>query len=81
MKKDIQFEGPSQVSVLIAQDPEIALQITLWDQRGSKVVHGRMIILPAGKSLLYIEPIYLISQNKTNIPELTRIIIATPAWW
>ncbi|MGR9108207.1 MAG: UPF0182 family protein, partial [Gammaproteobacteria bacterium] len=76
-KKDIQVEGPSQVSALIAQDPKIAQQITLWDQRGVKVVHGRMIILPAGKSLLYIEPIYMISKKKTNIPELIRIIIAT----
>ncbi len=73
--KDIQVNGPAQVDALIDQSPEISAQFTLWDQHGSKVVRGRMIILPMGNSILYVQPIYLIS-TKTKIPELTRVIVS-----
>lgn len=74
-KKDIQVDGPSQISALIDQDTEISERFTLWDQRGSTVTRGRMVILPVGHSLLYVEPVYLISETKTKIPELVRIIV------
>ena len=73
--KDIQVNGPAQVSALIDQDTIISSQFTLWDQHGSKVQRGRMIILPVGTSVLYVQPVYLIS-TQTRIPELVRIIVS-----
>ncbi|NOQ37215.1 MAG: UPF0182 family protein [Methylococcaceae bacterium] len=73
--KDIQVNGPAQVDALIDQNPEISEQFTLWDQHGSTVKRGRMIILPMGKSMLYVQPIYMIS-TKTKIPELVRVIVS-----
>jgi len=74
--KDIQVNGPAQVEALIDQDPEISEQFTLWDQHGSNVAKGRMVILPMGdNSILYVQPIYMIS-TKTKMPELTRVIVS-----
>ena len=76
VRKDIQLDGPSQISALIDQDTVISEQLTLWDQHGSKVTRGRMILLPVGNTVLYLQPVYLIS-TKTKIPELVRVILAT----
>ncbi len=74
--KDIQVNGPAQVEALIDQNPEISEQFTLWDQHGSTVAKGRMVIIPMGdNSILYVQPIYMIS-TKTKIPELTRVIVS-----
>ncbi len=73
--KDIQVNGPAQIDALIDQNPEISEQFTLWDQHGSTVKRGRMIILPMGNSMLYVQPIYMIA-TKTKIPELTRVIVS-----
>ncbi|MGR9105433.1 MAG: UPF0182 family protein [Gammaproteobacteria bacterium] len=73
--KDIQVDGPAQISALIDQDPAISQQFTLWDQHGSSVKLGRMVIIPLGNSVLYIQPVYLISTH-TSIPELERIIVS-----
>jgi uncharacterized membrane protein (UPF0182 family) len=73
--KDIQVNGPAQVDALIDQNPKISEQFTLWDQHGSSVERGRMIILPMENSILYVQPIYMIS-TKTKIPELTRVIVS-----
>ena len=74
-EKDIQINGPAQVDALIDQDPDISAQITLWDQHGSKVVRGRMVVKPMGNSVLYVQPIYMIS-TRTKIPQLVRIIVS-----
>lgn len=74
--RESQVDGPAQVSALIDQDPEIARQLTLWDQRGSRVLRGRIIVLPVGKSVLYIQPVYIVSTSGTRIPELQRIILS-----
>lgn len=73
--KDTQVNGPAQVDALIDQSPEISEQLTLWDQHGSRVERGRMIILPMENSILYVQPIYMIS-TKTKIPELSRVIVS-----
>jgi len=73
--KGKQISGPSQVEALIAQNALISQKLTLWGQGGSEVKLGRMIILPAGNSLLYIQPLYLISTAGTKIPELKRLIV------
>ncbi len=71
-----QVYGPSQIEALINQDTEIAKQITLWDQVGSEVIRGRMIILPVNKTILYIEPLYLKAASRSPIPELKRLIVS-----
>ena len=74
--REIQVDGPAQVSALIDQDPEISKQFALWDQRGSHVLRGRIIVLPVGRSVLYVQPVYLVSTSGTRIPELQRIILS-----
>ncbi|MEO2160429.1 MAG: UPF0182 family protein, partial [bacterium] len=73
--KDIQVNGPAQVNALIDQNTKISEQFTLWDQHGSTVKRGRMVILPIANSMLYVQPIYMVS-TKTKIPELTRVIVS-----
>jgi hypothetical protein len=73
--KDVQVNGPAQVDALIDQNPEISKALTLWDQHGSKVIRGRMVILPMGNSMLYVQPVYLVS-TQTQIPELVRVIVS-----
>lgn len=67
--------GPFQIDARIDQDPEIAEQITLWSQRGSRVIRGDMLVIPIDGSLLYVEPLYL-RAAQGELPELTRIIVA-----
>ncbi|MDD2759122.1 MAG: UPF0182 family protein [Methylomonas sp.] len=73
--KDVQVNGPSQVNALIDQNPDIAAQFTLWNQLGSEVKKGRMVILPMGNSILYVQPIYMLA-TKTKMPELARVIVS-----
>lgn len=68
--------GPLQIHALINQDTRISEQFTLWDQIGSQVARGRMIILPIGKTILYIQPVYLKSSTALKIPELKRLIMS-----
>jgi len=74
-RKEVQVNGPAQVEALINQDPEISAQFTLWDQSGSRVKLGRMVILPMGNTVLYVQPVYLVS-TKVKIPELRRVIVS-----
>ena len=68
--------GPAQIDALINQDPAIAQQFTLWDQAGSSVVRGKMIIMPVENSIFFIQPVYLKSTSRVSIPELQRIIMS-----
>lgn len=74
--REVQVDGPAQVSALIDQDPEIARQFSLWDQKGSHVLRGRIIVIPVGRSVLYVQPVYIVSTSGTRIPELQRIILS-----
>ena len=67
--------GPSQIVNRINQDTEVARQISLWDQRGSEVLRGELLVLPIGGSLLYVQPLYLRASGG-RIPELKRVIAA-----
>jgi uncharacterized membrane protein (UPF0182 family) len=73
--KEVQVNGPAQVEALIHQSPEISAQFSLWDQMGSRVKLGRMVVLPMGKTVLYVQPVYLVS-TKVKIPELRRVIVS-----
>ncbi|HEV2147636.1 MAG TPA: UPF0182 family protein, partial [Longimicrobiaceae bacterium] len=67
--------GPRQIVNRINQDTEISRQISLWDQRGSEVLRGELLVLPVEESLLYVQPLYLRAQGG-QIPELKRVIVA-----
>lgn len=67
--------GPQQIINRINQDPEISRQISLWDQRGSEVNQGSLLVIPIEESLLYVRPLYLRSEGG-KIPELRRVIVA-----
>ena len=74
--KGKQVAGPMQVENFISQEPEISQQISLWNTQGSRVLRGNLLILPMNNSLLYVEPIYIQSEDeKTAIPELRRVVI------
>ncbi|MEM8860065.1 MAG: UPF0182 family protein, partial [Chloroflexota bacterium] len=68
--------GPIQIESFIDQEPEISQQLSLWDQRGSSVIRGNLIVIPLNDSFLYVEPIYLQSDNN-QLPELKRVIAAS----
>jgi len=68
--------GPLQIEARIDQDPEISGQFSLWDQQGSRVIRGNTLVIPVGKSFLYVEPVYLLS-DISALPELKRVIVAT----
>ena len=67
--------GPRQVVARINQDQVIAPQITLWNQQGSQVIQGTLMVIPIEESLIYVRPLYLRAQAG-RIPELTRVIVA-----
>ena len=67
--------GPRQIVARINQDQTIAPQITLWNQQGSQVIQGTLLVIPIEESLLYVRPLYLRSAGG-RIPELKRVIVA-----
>jgi uncharacterized membrane protein (UPF0182 family) len=67
--------GPKQISNRINQDTDISRQLTLWDQKGSEVIRGELLVIPIDESLIYVQPIYLRAEGG-SIPELKRIVVA-----
>jgi uncharacterized membrane protein (UPF0182 family) len=67
--------GPRQIAARISQDQVIAPQITLWNQQGSEVIQGTLLVIPIEESLIYIRPLYLRADGGL-IPELKRVIVA-----
>lgn len=72
--KTQQIWGPIQIEAAISQDTEISGFFTLWNQQGSSVIRGNLLVLPVGDSILYVEPIYLRAAQNA-IPELKRVIV------
>ena len=75
LSKDQLILGPLQIEATIDQDTTIARQLTLWDQRGSRVIRGNLLIIPINQSFLYVEPVFLLAEG-TNIPQLKRVIVS-----
>ena len=67
--------GPTQIVNRISQDTEVSRQVSLWDQGGSEVIRGELLVIPIEESLIYVQPLYLRSQGG-RIPELKRVIVA-----
>ena len=67
--------GPMQVESRIDQDPVISQQLSLWNQRGSQVIRGNLLVIPVDEAILYVEPIYL-QAEASQLPELRRVIVS-----
>jgi uncharacterized membrane protein (UPF0182 family) len=76
LPKDKLIFGPNQISAMIDQSTTISQQLTLWDQKGSGVIRGKLIVIPIENSFLYVVPLYLKAEG-TNFPQLKRVIVAT----
>ena len=70
------IDGPVQIEARIDQDPQLSGQFTLWNQQGSRVIRGHLLVIPIGRSLMFVEPIYLQAQ-RSPMPELRLVVLAT----
>jgi uncharacterized membrane protein (UPF0182 family) len=68
--------GPMQIESRINQDSTISKDLALWNQQGSKVLRGNLMVIPIKDSLLYVEPLYIQADNANSLPEVKRIIVA-----
>ncbi len=66
--------GPNQVEAAINADPTISAQRSLWDQQGSRVILGNLLVVPIADSILYVQPLYL-EAEATKLPQLKRVIV------
>ncbi len=66
--------GPSQIENRIGQDTVITEQLALWGRGGSRVIRGNLLLIPLGKSILYVEPVFL-QAEAGGLPELKRVIV------
>ena len=73
--KDKSVFGPQQIMARFNQDPTISQQLTLWNQSGSQVIYGNLLVVPINQSILYVEPLYL-QASSGKIPELKRVLVA-----
>lgn len=67
--------GPMQIEARFDQDPYISQQLTLWNQHGSQVIRGNLLVIPIDDVLLYVEPLYL-QAAAGRFPELKRVLVA-----
>src|SRR5438445_2304097 len=68
-------DGPLQIEARIDQNAQLSGQLTLWNQQGSHVRRGTLLVIPCGRALLYAEPIYLQAQ-RSPMPELRLVVLA-----
>ena len=74
-KQELIF-GPMQIAARINQDQNISKDLTLWNQQGSQVLRGQMLVLPVGNTFLYVDPIY-IQATEARMPQLKKVVLAT----
>jgi uncharacterized membrane protein (UPF0182 family) len=67
--------GPLQIEARIDQDAVISQQLSLWNQQGSQVIRGNLLVIPIEDGLLYVEPLFL-QAERSQLPELKRVIVA-----
>ena len=73
LPKEKLIYGPNQIEAMIDQNTTISQQLTLWNQQGSRVIRGKLIVTPIENSFLYVVPLYLQAEG-TNFPQLKRVI-------
>ncbi|MBC7289582.1 MAG: UPF0182 family protein, partial [Armatimonadetes bacterium] len=81
LPKEVLCYGPMQIEIRIDQNGEFSKLNALWDQRGSRVIRGNLLAIPIDNSMLYVEPLYLVStqaggETQAGLPELRRVIAA-----
>ena len=69
------IDGPLQIEARIDQNAQLSGQLSLWNQQGSHVRRGSLIVIPIGRALLYAEPIYL-QADRSPMPELRLVVLA-----
>src|SRR5206468_1611329 len=70
------IDGPLQIEARIDQNAQLSAQFTLWNQQGSHVIRGHLLVIPVGRSLMYVEPVYL-QAVQSPMPELRLVVLAT----
>ncbi len=70
------IDGPLQIEARIDQNAQLSGQFTLWNQMGSRVLRGHLLVIPIGRSLMYVEPVYL-QAERSPMPELRLVVLAT----
>ena len=73
LPKEKLIYGPMLIEQRINQDTDISREITLWDQRGSDVIRGNLLVIPIRNSFIYVEPLYL-RASQHGMPELKRVL-------
>jgi uncharacterized protein len=74
LPKEKLIYGPMQIEAMIDQNTTISQQLSLWDQKGSRVIRGNLIAVPIENSFLYVVPLYLTAEG-TDFPQLKRVIV------
>jgi uncharacterized protein len=80
LPKEKLIYGPMQIEAMIDQNTTISQQLTLWDQKGSRVIRGNLIAVPIENSFLYVVPVYLTAEG-TDFPQLKRVIVISGTKW
>ena len=76
--KNVTINGPAQIRARVNQDPVLSQQMTLWNQHGSELLRGNLLVIPIADSLLYLEPFYLQAEGSASkLPELRQVAVAT----
>jgi uncharacterized membrane protein (UPF0182 family) len=75
LSKQQLIPGPMNISAYINQDQNISKDLTLWNQQGSHVIRGQILVLPVGNTFLYVDPIY-IQATEGSMPQLKKIVLA-----
>jgi uncharacterized membrane protein (UPF0182 family) len=70
------IDGPVQIEARIDQNAQLSGQFTLWNQQGSRVIRGHLLVIPIGRSLMFVEPVYL-QAERSPMPELRLVVLAT----
>jgi uncharacterized membrane protein (UPF0182 family) len=75
LSKQELIPGPMNISAYINQDQNISKDLTLWNQQGSHVIRGKILVLPMGNTFLYVQPIY-IQSTEASMPQLKKVVLA-----
>lgn len=73
--KDKLVYGPMQIESRIDQDADISQLLSLWGQRGSRVIRGNLLVIPIDNTIMYVEPVYLQAET-SELPELKRVVVS-----
>ena len=76
LPSELQVDGPALVNSLIQTAPEVSAQVTVLNQQGSSVVFGNLLLIPIDQSLLWVRPLYVVSDSSTRAPQLKKVIVA-----